>query len=347
MKRLIIVGPLLLQLAAAAALAAVEFAPSAEDQRAKQALPPPGKALIFVFRGDGAAQRTDVPLFLDGERIGTTVPRSYYLWAVDPGRHVIAAKPDRRVALEVNVQAGRNYFIEHQLAADSDRVSLRQVSYAQGRVAVSRCRLITDESRAAAIALGKPVPKPGPKPSPVAPVAAPIDRPGTAFMVKTGVLSLSKTSQTIQTTDGLTFPTEFDDRASTPIALEGEWRTADGFAFGGEIIRYENDLTTSGVGGRMNVWTALVNAKKYFAAGGIAYPYFGVGVGFARTDFSGAFSGSTGGIAYQAMGGVEFRWQSFGALTELKFLGARTEDDAGNEVDAGGRGLLIGVSVKF
>lgn len=345
MKRLLAAVPLLLQLAAGAALADVSFAPTAEDRRAKQALPPPGKALIFVFRGDGAAQRTDVPLFLDGELIGATAPRSYYLWAVDPGRHVIAARPDRRVALEVNVQAGRNYFIEHQLAADSDRVSLRQVSYAQGRVAVNRCRLIADASRAAAIALGKPVPRPRPKPA--APAAAPSHRPGPALIAKTGMLRLSKANQTIQTTDGLSFPTEFDDRASTPIALEGEWRTAEGFAFGGELIRYGNDLTTSAVGGNMDVMTVLFNAKKYLAAGGIVYPYFGVGVGFASTDFSGAFSGSTSGIAYQAVGGVEFRWQQFGAYTELKFLGARTEDDAGNEVDAGSRGLFIGVSVRF
>ena len=264
---------------------------------------------------------------------------------MDPGKHIVAAKPDRRVALEVTVQAGRNYFIEHQLAADSDRVSLRQVSYAQGRVAVNRCRLIADGSRAAAIALGKPAPKPRPKPA--APVSAPLQRPGLAVLVKTGILNLSKTSQTIQTTDGLTFPTEFDDRASTPIALEAEWRTAAGFAFGGELIRYGNDLTTSGVGGKMDVMTVLFNAKKYFAAGGIVYPYLGAGIGFASTDFSGAFTGSTGGVAYQAMGGVEFRWQQLGAYTEVKFLGARTEDDSGNEVDAGSRGFFVGVSVRF
>jgi opacity protein-like surface antigen len=345
MKRLFLLALLLLPLAAPAAMADVNFAPAAEDRRAKQALPPPGKALIFVFRENGAAQRTDVPLFLDGEQIGMTVPRSYYLWAVDPGKHTIAAKPDRRVALQVTVQAGRNYFIEHQLAADSDRVSLRQVTYAQGRVAVNRCRLIEDGSRAAAIALGKPAPKPAAKPR--APAAAPAQRAGLAFMLKTGFLSLSKTSQTIQTTDGLTFATEFDDRTSTPLALEGEWRTTDGFAFGGEFIRYSNKLTANNVGGEMDVTTVLFNAKKYFTASNIIYPYLGVGIGLASTDFSGAFSGSTGGVAYQAMGGVEFRWQQFGVYTELKFLGARTEDDAGNEVDAGSRGVLVGVSARF
>jgi hypothetical protein len=345
MKRPIFFTLLLLQVAAPAAMADVSFAPTAEDRRAKQALPPPGKALIFVFRQDGAPQRTDVPLFLDGELIGNTVARSYYLWAVDPGKHTIAAKPDRRVALQVTVQAGRNYFIEHALEADSDRVSLRQVTYAQGRVAVNRCLLIADGSRAAAIALGKPAPKPPAKPR--APAAAPTQRAGLAFMLKTGILSLSKTSQTIQTTDGLTFATEFDDRASSPIAFEGEWRTTDGFAFGGELIRYSNKLTANNVDGEMDVLAVLFNAKKYFAASNIVYPYFGVGIGLASTDFSGAFTGSTGGVAYQAMGGVEFRWQQFGAYTELKFLGARTEDDAGNEVDAGSRGLLVGVSARF
>jgi hypothetical protein len=79
----------------------------------------------------------------------------------------------------------------------------------------------------------------------------------------------------------------------------------------------------------------------------MVFPYLGAGIGFASTDFSGAFRGSTGGVAYQAMGGVELRWQQLGAHVELKLLGARTEDDAGHEVDAGSRGLLLGVSLGF
>jgi opacity protein-like surface antigen len=338
----------MLQVAAPAAFAAA-FAPAAEDKRAKQALPPSGQALIYVFRREGAPQRTNVPLFLDGQQIGTTEPRSYYLWAVTPGKHTIAAKPDQRVVLPITVQAGRNYFIEHGVAADSEVVSLRPVSYAQGRVAVNNCRLLQDGSAAAALALGKPAPKPAAKPKPVEPEAVP--RAGFALILKTGSVKLATTGQDIQTASG-PVATQFDDKVSSPLGFEAEWRMANGFAVGAELLRYSAKLTetTSGSGlqSDMDVTNFMVNAKKYFAAGGVFYPYFGAGLGLAQADFSGAaVTGSVSGLAFQAMGGLELRWQHVGVYSEFKLLTAKPETDAGDKVDASSRGIYLGVSVMF
>ncbi|UCH53675.1 MAG: outer membrane beta-barrel protein [Pseudomonadota bacterium] len=324
------------------------FAPAADDRRAKQALPPTGKALIYVFRKEGAADRTDVPLFLDGQRIGTTVPRSYYLWAVDPGRHTVAAKPDQRVALPITVQAGRNYFIEHGVDEGSERVSLRHVSYAQGRVGVNSCKLLQDRSAPAAIALGKPVPKVA-KPVAKPAAAEATQRQGVAAILKLGSVKLNEPNQNILTST-VTVPVSFDDKSKSPFGLEVEWRMTNGFALGGELVSYSNKLTAVGTSlqSDMDVTAVLFNAKKYFAASSLFYPFIGAGIGGAATDFSGsAISGNTSGLAFQGMAGVEMRWRQLGLYAEYKALSAKTEDDAGNKVNASVRGVFLGASVAF
>lgn len=350
---------LLQQLAVAAVFADVEFAPIAEDSRAKTALPPSGKALVFVFRQDVTAPKY-VPMWLDNRPVGFIAPGSYFLWAVDPGEHVIAAKADRGVALRVKFQPGRNYFIEQGIAAKGAKVELRQVSYARGRMAVNRCRLIKDQSAFAAAALNRParktepgrVVKPSPKPLPKAPAPAPVPvhAPGLALIVKTGSVKLSSPSQSIQITSGGTVPTEFDSKASSTLGFEGEWRINNGFAFGAEYIRYSNDLTATATGltSSMDVTGIMFNGKKYFTPGGIYYPYLGAGVGRASASFSGsAITGHTSNYAIQAMGGLEMRWRQIGVYTELKVFSAKTKDSADNEIDASSRGLFVGASVMF
>lgn len=354
-RRVWLIGfTLLLQLAAVTVFADVEFAPNAENNRAKTSLPPPGKALIFVFRQDEAAPK-NVPMWFDNQPIGFIVPRSYFLWAVDPGTHVIAVNSDRSVALTVNVQNGRNYFVEQSISANGVKVELRQVSYAQGRVAVNRCRLIKDDSAFAAAALGRPVAnketrrvvKPASKP--LSKPSARVGKQGLALILKTGSITLSSRSQSLQTSTG-TVPTEFDSKASSPLGLEGEWRINDGFALGVEYIHYSNKLTASGTGltSSMDVTGVLFNGKKYFAPGGIYYPYLGAGIGAASANFSGsAISGNTADFAIQAMGGLEIRWDQFGVYTEYKMFSAKTKDSAGNKVNAGSRGVFVGASIMF
>jgi len=346
---------LLLPQAAVKVFADVEFAPIAEDTRAKGTLPPSGKALVFVFREDGAAQPTNVLIWLDGNRIGPSAPRSYYLWAVEPGMHTIASKDDRSVILTLNVQAGRNYFVEQRLTTDGKKIELRQMSYAQGRVAVNRSRLIKDGSAFAAAAFARPstkreakrevrsAPKPGP------PASRSAQAQGIAFILKAGSVKLSSRNQSIQTTTG-TVPVEFDSKASSSFGLEGEWRINNGFAVGIEYLRYSNKLTVTGTTftSSLDVAGLLFNGKKYFSAGGIFYPYLGAGIGRATANFSGsALTGDTADYAFQMMGGLEMRWQQFGVYTELKAFSAKTKDSFGNKVDAGSRGVFVGASIMF
>jgi hypothetical protein len=346
---------LLLLLAAGESLAEVTFAPKADDNRAKNAVPPSGKALVFLFREEGAEQKSAPPVWLDDSRMGTSVPRSYYLWALAPGRHTIAAGNERRVTVTLDVESGRNYFVELRVAANGTPLALKTVAYARGRTAVNRCRLIEAESAFTAMAIGRPAPKTKPtqESKPVSGIAtgssAPGHAQGVALRVKTGSVKMTNRRQTIQTTSG-PVSSEFAGSTSSPFSFEGEWRRKDGLAVGLELVRYSNKLTdtSTGLTSTMDFSSELFNGKKYFSAGGNFYPYLGLGAGVARSEFSGAaLSGDTSGLAYQVMFGFEMRWRQISAFTELKRLSAKTEDDAGNSVEAGTRGLYIGASMLF
>jgi len=351
----VIVMALLLLLAAGESFAQVTFAPKADDNRAKNALPPSGKGLVFLFREDGTGQAGVEPVWLDDSRMGTSAPRSYYLWAVDPGRHRIAAGNDRRVTVTLNVEPGRNYFVELRVTATGAPLELNPVSYARGRGAVNRCRLIEAESAYTAMALGRPAPKAKPmrESTPASGLTTGSPGPGhargVALILKTGSVKMSNRRQTIQTASG-SVSSEFADSTSAPFGFEGEWRLNDGLALGFELIRYSNKLTDTATGltSTMDFSGGLFNGKKYFSTDSNSYPYLGLGAGFAKSNFSGAaISGDTSGLAFQVLFGFEWRWRQASILAELKQLSAKTEDDAGNSVNAGIRGLYIGASMLF
>ena len=176
-------------------------------------------------------------------------------------------------------------------------------------------------------------------------VSAPALADSVAVILKAGSFSVSKDRQTI---DGGTI--ELDDSASGVFGIEGEWRQTNGLALGIEYLQYENDVGAPSVVGSSTMDTSVVlfNAKKYFRPTATVNPYVGAGVGAVSIDFSGdIITGSAGGFALQAIGGVEFRWDKVGLYTEFKALHAEAEDDAGEKAKAGGSGVFAGVSISF
>lgn len=176
-------------------------------------------------------------------------------------------------------------------------------------------------------------------------VSAPALADSIAVIVKAGSFSLSKDRQTIVGGN-----IEFDDSSSGVFGIEGEWRQTNGLALGIEYLQYENDLgAPSVVGtGTMDTSVVLFNVKKYFRPTATVNPYIGAGFGAAAVDFSGdIITGSAGGFALQATGGVEFRWDKVGFYTELKALVAEAEDEVGEQVKASGSGIFAGISISF
>ena len=362
----ILLGGFLLLLAASPVHAAVNLASPDQDRRAKQSVPPSGKALIYVYRLDSADSDTAPGLWLNGRDSGSLEPRTYGMWAAGPGRLDIRAGRVDAAPLTFTCQAGRIYFV--QLSVDRDqRVSLKQVSYGTGRNELRQARLVLDPALAARAA--KPSAPVVTTPAARAPASkkAPVIREpirarraaddeelggGVTLIAKVGSFKLASNPQTIV---GLS--RDFS-AAGVAYGLEGEWHLSNGFAFGLEAFGHSQDYITTGSvqSGDMTVTSVFVNAKKYFRPDAVVQPYIGVGLGSAGVDFSaganGGITGSSGGFAVQGMTGIAFRWQHIGIYTELKYQ--RAEIDATNAVtgvseviDASGIGLFAGMNVHF
>lgn len=356
-------GSSLLIVGTTQAQAAARFATPEQDRYAKQAVPPAGKALVYVYRQGDARPQTSPALWLNKRNSGQLGPRTYGMWAAGPGRLEVRAGRIDSTPLTITCQAGRIYFV--QLAVNADEsVSLRQVPYGTGRTEMRAARLVLDPAIAArAAAAPKPVaPKPAPAPAkkPMATKAPPAKKPvvketravgdvpvakgssGVTLIAKGGRFQLASDSQII-----VGASRKFS-AASMAYGLEGEWRLESGFAFGMELFGHTQDYTTAGVAsGDIAVTNVFLNAKKYFRPGAIVQPYLGAGIGSASSSFSGAITGSAGGFALQGMTGIAFRWRHFGIYTEFKYERAEVEDAAGQAVDVSGTGLFAGVSVQF
>lgn len=358
-----LLGSVLLMLSLSPAQAAATLASPDQDQRAKQAVPPAGKALIYVYRLDDADTGMASGLWLNGRDSGQLEPRTYGMWAAGPGRLDIRAGKADATPLTITCQAGRVYFV--QLSVNKDQsVSLKQVAYGTGRTELGQARLVLDPALAARAA----VPKPSAPVAAAAQKAPVIKEPvrarqtsdegegvggGVTLIAKVGSFKLASSPQTIV---GLS--RDFS-AAGVAYGLEGEWHLSNGFAFGLEVFGHSQDYITASPSiesGDMTVTNVFINAKKYFRPNAVFQPYIGVGLGSATADFSagggGGVTGSAGGFAVQGMAGLAFRWQHVGIYTELKY--ARAEIDATNAttgasetIDVSGTGVFAGMNVHF
>lgn len=319
---------LLLLFCAGPALAAVPYASGDEDRRAKQAVPPSGKALLYIYRAPDDGPKLSPVVRLNDRSVGVLAKGTYRYWAIEPGQAALRVGDGRAVALRT--QSGRIYFVRLTVAADGGG-ELRQMSYGSGRQGVHRARLVRETAP--------------PKPQ-AAPTAA---RNSFNLILKGGSFSLGSAGQNIDAADAFggttTFRTDFTQSGAV-FGIEAEWYDKGGWAFGGEVNVHAHDYTTLPVGvlgqGEMQVVTVLFNAKKYFRPGSVFQPFLGAGLGLASVSMSGQLEGTTSGVAAQAMGGLAFRWQYVGLYTELKYQLATTAD-----VDVSGAAFLAGLGVHF
>ena len=317
----------LLQLAPA--MAAVPYAGAEEDRRAKQAIPPSGKALVYVFRSNDSGARTSPVLLLNGQGVGRLEAQSYFMWTVEPGRVDLQLDDAARRKVSLRCQDGRIYFV--QLIADRDgNGELQQVTYGKGRQAVHRSRLARETG-----------------PETVASDSGTAGQSGFTLLVKGGSYQLGSGSQNILGA------TRVFTTGGTSIGAEGEWHFANGVAVGAEVFSHSHEYTTTGLPatGELSVLHVMVNIKKYFRPESVVQPYIGAGLGSVTASFSGSsagsITGSANGFGFQGMAGVAFRWRHVGLYTEIKAQSATIEDSGGQSVDTSGTGLFAGLSVQF
>lgn len=122
--------------------ASVPMAGLDQDVAAKTYQVKQGRSNIYVYRNENLGGAIKLTLLLDGKLVGDTAAKTYYLLEVDPGRHSLLSKAENDSVLDLNTEAGRNYFVwqEVKMGMWQPRSLLQQVDEATGRAGVEECK---------------------------------------------------------------------------------------------------------------------------------------------------------------------------------------------------------------
>jgi hypothetical protein len=310
--------------------AEVPLAKPREDRQAKQASPPAGHALIYIFRDEDPAAEATVPVMLDGHRIGETGPRTFMLATVTPGMHFVISGDKIIATLRLQCEPGKTYFISQRalIGVYPVRTELYEVDGVVGRKAIDQSRLVA--TGAPSYRADEPSEESG-------------HRRAIALILKGGSYRMSEQSQSL-----LGSTIQFDDKSTGVAGVELEWRFQNGFALAGELYQFSNKIDAGTITEtKMDVQIFTANLKRYFAIANFFYPYVGVGVGDSIASFSGFVNGDTAGFAYQGMAGIEFRIKNVGIYTELKRVYSTTKESSGEMIKVGGTGKSVGLGISF
>ena len=334
--------------------------PVRAQEDASRATPPPGKALVFVFRSERETVAALVPVFVNLARVGDLANGTFAVATVSPGRTFLRVGDQAVATNTLEVAANRSYFVRVEAVPGVRPVQteVRIVSEVEGRRFLAQSRPVGAAPRVppppAPVVAPRVPPPPAPVvaprvPPPPAPVvAAPrVEQPrppgwNFALIASTGAFKMANRNQTVVSAS------TFDTTSKPVFGLEAELRNKAGFALGGEVFYYKNDLVATGTGAisQQQVVAIMANGKYYFRAADWFYPFAGAGVGFADALYSGGLQRTQGGTAYQGLVGMEFRFGSVGLQVQYKYL-ASTTGTTGKEVKVGGSGVLAGVSIIF
>ena len=340
-------------------------APPVHAQDASRATPPPGKALVFVFRSDRQPVAAQVPVVVNLVRIGDLTNGTFAVATVNSGRTFLRIGEQAVAVFTLEAAPNRSYFVRVEAVSNVRpvRTEVRLVSETDGRLSLAQSRLVGAAPAAIAAApraqppaappRAAPPPiaaaprvqpsRPQPAPQPTAPSAESDSDWKFALIASTGAFKMASSDQTVA---GLA--STFDTTSKPAVGIEAELRNKAGFAVGAEIFYYKNDLAASGaaLNAQQQVIAVMANGKYYFHAADWFYPFAGVGIGFADAAYTGSLTGKAGGMAYQGLAGMEFRFGQVGLYLQYKHL-ASTTGKSGNDVKVGGGGVLAGVSIAF
>ena len=359
--------------------------PAHAQEAAWRATPPPGRALVFVFRNDRVPLTAQVPVVVNTELVGELANGTFVTATVSPGNTYLRIGDRLLSTLYFVAAANQSYFVrvDATYGLSLVRTDVQLVGETEGRRSLEQSRYVGRAPSAVAAAPRPPQPSvtPAPPPPPsVAPVppppppivaptppppppsvalvpaaAQPAPEPVVSAPTEPGresAFALIASAGTFKMANGnqqvAGLPSTYDTTSKSVFSIEAEWRSGTGFSAGGEVFSYKNDLVTTGANpnAQQEVLAVMANGKYYFRAASWFYPFVGAGVGLASASYSGGLAGSASGLAYQGLAGMEFRFKPVGVYLQYKNLSAKT-GDSGKEVKVGGSGILAGISISF
>lgn len=142
-KKSLLIGSLT-ALALLSGCASVPMADAQRDASAKTFAVAPGKANIYVYRNESMGASVKMDVALNDKPVGQTVAKTYMVLEVLPGKHKLSSEAENTSTLDLDVSAGRNYFVwqEVKMGVLYARNRLQLVDEAAGREGVAECKLV-------------------------------------------------------------------------------------------------------------------------------------------------------------------------------------------------------------
>ncbi|MBZ5640977.1 MAG: DUF2846 domain-containing protein [Acidobacteriia bacterium] len=102
----------------------------------------PDKALVYVVRPAMVGFAIKSFFLCDDEILGINKGHSYFFSQVAPGKHVFWSKSENVDALELEVSAGKTYYIQQhvQMGGFRARTKLEVLGEAEGKTALDKCK---------------------------------------------------------------------------------------------------------------------------------------------------------------------------------------------------------------
>lgn len=122
---------------------AVPMAAFDKDADAKSFTVAPGKANLYVYRNEMLGGGIRMPVELNGKPAGTTGPNTYLAYELDPGRHTLVSRAENESRLELELNAGKNYYVwqEVKIGFIIYRNKLQLMPEGLGKVGVMETKL--------------------------------------------------------------------------------------------------------------------------------------------------------------------------------------------------------------
>ena len=120
----------------------------------------PDKALVYFLRPTSVGFAIKSWMFRDEQVLGVNRGSSYFFAYVEPGKHVFWSKSENVDALELEVEAGKTYYLQQhvRMGGLKARTKLEVLAEADGVERLAKCSkhgVLTDKGRARGAELAK------------------------------------------------------------------------------------------------------------------------------------------------------------------------------------------------
>ena len=115
--------------------------PESPDAARNAYAPQGGTAMVYIFRSEELGPGDKMEVAVDGQQLGRTGPRTFLVAEIPPGVHRFTSKAENTDELELEVMAGKVYYVwqEVRMGFFTSRSRLSVVGAEEGRKGISVC----------------------------------------------------------------------------------------------------------------------------------------------------------------------------------------------------------------